>query len=802
MLTPTEKKFLILRSLSETEQIAAAGRISDPPVLKGDDVARSLAYFDKDLTAIIRKISLSSANSILFSSNGSFKILSCPKLALDATRQEIFIGHDGIHPMHPSPISIKANVATANVMALIPVSPDPMDPTALHELAATRYITDVVQGIEHNADGDDEEVELAFPFPPDIMDPDDAFASQKVAALPLAVPLPPGHDIDPVAFDDECGLAAFLDKLSNIGQEFVEWANAFLNANEWWHGQSLHATEFAIPVAFTEGLPDTNPYSATISISMAPVQASSAEGLDLFCRLSHIQNDNIDRWFTTHPDIYQEHARRYSDQGPDVPNAAPTPAPQVIFQESLKDKTTKVNIARAKTVTELMLVREGTNAAGAPILVPGKLSTTFQDALQDTPSRALRTLLQYFNSLILSKTDDLNIVNVYKAKFPTVMVTSAFVATYTNGYWATLPLQQEANMIGQSLTIFSFAPARTGTDDHKRQIDESNAILGEELVGTANSQRTKASLQLYGNGPITTYQSLLSTIANLLLVLEAADAPNQDSPSILIKNLEDYFKVLIKPNVRTWIEHFQRTPAGEHLPHSLAVDIHNNCLIQMAQFANHADWGRAVLEKTDIPTSALEAYQHLRSMAIVNWSKCAQASTLGPYISPTATWVSPKAAKDAKKAAKTNDTSSPSSKQNRTTATNANTNQPTASSRSTTPGTSNPDFGMLVVPDNIRNGPQLPSGKRLCLLFTAKGRTCTNGYNCPNAHVTMGKASITELQAIERWVTNTAAVSWANGRPRRLTDNAQSTPSSSPAPSRPAAAQASPPAAAADGTQG
>jgi hypothetical protein len=93
MLTPTEKKLLIFTSLSEAQKTLATGRISDPPVLQGDDVARSLSYFDNDLTELIRKISLSSANAILFADETvSFRILSSPWLALDSSNREILIG--------------------------------------------------------------------------------------------------------------------------------------------------------------------------------------------------------------------------------------------------------------------------------------------------------------------------------------------------------------------------------------------------------------------------------------------------------------------------------------------------------------------------------------------------------------------------------------------------------------------------------------------------------------------------------------------------------------------------------------
>jgi hypothetical protein len=210
----------------------------------------------------------------------------------------------------------------------------------------------------------------------------------------------------------------------------------------------------------------------------------------------------------------------------------------------------------------------------------------------------------------------------------------------------------------------------------------------------------------------------------------------------------------------------------------------------MAQFATNANWGRAALEGTPIPASTLEGFQHLRAVVINNWNKFSQASNLGPYLSPSSIWVSPKVAKEsAKKAAKTSESASPGSQQAKTTAL-AQSATPT---RNAAPPGPNSEIGMVVVPDNIRSGPQLPTGKRLCLFFSGKGRRCTNGYNCPNAHVTLTKASIPELQAIERWVDNTPNVTWSSGRPHRLGALPATTPAS-PA-STPTVPQVSPQAA-------
>jgi hypothetical protein len=143
MLTPTKKELLIFNSLSQTQKTLATGHVSDPPVLHGNDNAHSLSYFDKDLTKLIQKISLSlsSANAILFANKtGSFRILSSPWIALDSSNCKIFMGQDGNQAMQPDPISILASDATMNIMICIIYSSNPEDPLFLHHLMASWYM--------------------------------------------------------------------------------------------------------------------------------------------------------------------------------------------------------------------------------------------------------------------------------------------------------------------------------------------------------------------------------------------------------------------------------------------------------------------------------------------------------------------------------------------------------------------------------------------------------------------------------------------------------------------------------------
>jgi hypothetical protein len=267
-------------------------------------------------------------------------------------------------------------------------------------------------------------------------------------------------------------------------------------------------------------------------------------------------------------------------------------------------------------------------------------------------------------------------------------------------------------------------------------------------------------------------------LASMILTLEVADAPNQVTEAILILHLKDFFKVLAQKDVHNWVETFTKTERGEHLPYALTLEMHNNCLSYFARFATDFSQINAVLTGQEIPFSALDFYHMLRANVLNNWQKASAADTLGPYVSPLSTWVSPRVNKEAsRKVAKTTETLTPGLKQP------ARTNT-TTTSQSMMPRSagSNPNWGMIQAPNNIHHGPQLPSGKRLCLAFAVTGQSCSNRYNCANAHISMKNGSLPDLQAIDRWVTDTANITWAHRHPARLNDaTATTTPATPPA---------------------
>lgn len=171
-----------------------------------------------------------------------------------------------------------------------------------------------------------------------------------------------------------------------------------------------------------------------------------------------------------------------------------------------------------------------------------------------------------------------------------MLLTSSFVVTALNTYWSTLSLQQEQGMVGQTLNFFSFAPASTSVAESKQLIDEMTTLLNEDFVGMASSQCTKASLQLYGGGNIASHQNFLQTIAKLILVLEALDAPNQGPPPIFVTALRQMFQCLVHPDVSNWVHTFTHCPKGKHLPYALAFEINNGCFVQFAHFTTKSTW--------------------------------------------------------------------------------------------------------------------------------------------------------------------------------------------------------------------
>jgi hypothetical protein len=182
----------------------------------------------------------------------------------------------------------------------------------------------------------------------------------------------------------------------------------------------------------------------------------------------------------------------------------------------------------------------------------------------------------------------------FATHFPYVVITPIFTAAFMGGHWATEPIHIDANSLGQNLGLLSFAPMKTNTAEHKCQLEETNSILGEDLVSAASSHRTKASLTLFDGGNVQHHSQAMTTIANLHAALAVCDSPDQPNPAISSTCLKEAFCFFAQSDMKQWVDHFARGNGGEHLPYALILDMHNSW-IHLLRMVTDPHWIRAVL---------------------------------------------------------------------------------------------------------------------------------------------------------------------------------------------------------------
>jgi hypothetical protein len=305
----------------------------------------------------------------------------------------------------------------------------------------------------------------------------------------------------------------------------------------------------------------------------------------------------------------------------------------------------------------------------------------------------------------------------------------------------------------------TFAPSHTGSADYKCQWDETNVVLGEDMVDVDTTHRTKISVKLFEGGRITTHSHLMATIANLYVTLKVAEKPGQVTDAVIFTNLKEVFSLLAQTNMRDWIERSSvRGGPGEHLPYALALEIHNS-LLPLVTFATKSEMLHKVINKEDISVSALAFYKATHAELLRRLTAACAGDNLGHYSSPPSTWIPFQKQKDQnkQKQSKTGGDSSPSS--------GARPSGDNNRSGGTTPNTA--IMGMINAPTHIRNGPTLSSGQKVCLPFVRKGDSCTLGRACPNAHMTPRFSSVPDLTILDGWVTRTNGAEWA-AKPAKL----------------------------------
>jgi hypothetical protein len=298
MLTPAQQVAAIVLGLSEDQKHDAVGRYSSISTLTTVDVSRLLCYFDPHVTSISRKLILTSTScaGALYYEEGQFRILSAPALTMGNENTHVIVGHDGDALIHTIPVSLNADTAVLDVIVLaMPSSTGEI--AALEDLMANPKVTDVMPATE-------DEPECAFPFPNlgDGLEATAIFAGFRAARVPMLVPLPMGHGIDPVLMSDNAAVAAFLDKLQSIDKIYAEWAQSIILIATFFEGKSLQVEGFDNRFPFFEGIDSLGENITTKSSRDMP---QSTEGKAIFRRIEDVRKVNMDAWFHQHPEVYE-----------------------------------------------------------------------------------------------------------------------------------------------------------------------------------------------------------------------------------------------------------------------------------------------------------------------------------------------------------------------------------------------------------------------------------------------------------------------------------------------------------------
>jgi hypothetical protein len=392
---------------------------------------------------------------------------------------------------------------------------------------------------------------------------------------------------------------------------YGKWAKAFVHAANYFHEKSLTHGDLDIPQEFFAGIDLTNNLQESIITKSSCVTVMTIEGKAIYCHIDEVKKVNMDSWFTSHPDIYQNLLSAITPQvamAPVLPVQVSPQAPKAT--QSRAKKQDKYRVLKGKTITSLLLARHSINADRECIYVSGEINEAFEDTLLKTPCNACKEYLQLIQAKVeVMKGSPTKGALSYVMRFPLAAINVAFVSAFQKGQWTDQPLQSKSAALGQNLGFLTFSPSHTGSADYKRQWDETNVVLGEDKVDVDTTQRTKISVQLFKGGKITMHSHLMATIANLYVTLKVAEKPGQVSKDLILTSLTEVFSLLAQTNMWDWIERSSfRGGPGEHLPYALALEIHMS-LLPLVTFPMKLEMIHKVINKEDIPTSALAFYK-------------------------------------------------------------------------------------------------------------------------------------------------------------------------------------------------
>jgi hypothetical protein len=236
---------------------------------------------------------------------------------------------------------------------------------------------------------------------------------------------------------DPGAIATMISKLQAFTPKYGEWAQAFVHAANYFHKKSLTNGDLDIPQEFFTRIDSTNNLQGSIITKSSCVTATTIEGKAIYRCIDEAKKVNMNRWFTNHPDIYQ--------------NLLSAITPQVAMARVLP---VQYRVLKGKTITSLLLTRHSINVDGECIYVSGEIDEAFEDTPLETSRNACKEYLQLIQAMVkIMKGSPTKGALSYVMRFPWAAINVAFASAFQKGQRTDQPLQSIREGAGSKLGV-------------------------------------------------------------------------------------------------------------------------------------------------------------------------------------------------------------------------------------------------------------------------------------------------------------------------------------------------------------
>ena len=170
------------------------------------------------------------------------------------------------------------------------------------------------------------------------------------------------------------------------------------------------------------------------------------------------------------------------------------------------------------------------------------------------------------------------------------MMDATFVTCLRNFNWASEPLASDPAGIKDKLGVYHLANPRSDTTSYQIRVESGRALLRQELVGEDKSKLEKKSTELYHNGQMDSGPDILIMLANFWAFGTFAVRDFKTHPPMIWLAMAACDKALVSQMGRKWC---MRHLTTAHLFHALAMDI-QSMVIPFITIANCLNYRSAV----------------------------------------------------------------------------------------------------------------------------------------------------------------------------------------------------------------